>query len=109
MASWFAILYGGIPYIVLVGFMLFWIPYKSEKQVHRIFYFLPLLFIPVFSASYLLFFIIMDRGTMVSYLKALPGLTYAFGIWILIVGYFYIALIQGGYFLLKRKGAIKAG
>ena len=104
--SMYSILYGGIPYIILVGFMLFWISNKNERQVRKIFYFLPVLFIPVFSTFLLLFFIIMD-GHLTASLKAIPGLTYAFGIWILIVGYFYIALIQCTYLILKSKGAIK--
>jgi hypothetical protein len=95
MYSWFAILYGGIP--------------KDERQVHNIFYYLPLIFIPVFSICWVLFFVIMNGSFNLwseGFFEGLWGFTYGFGLWILAIGYFYITLIQCGYFFLKRRGKI---
>jgi len=110
MWSFFAILYGGIPYLILATGMLLFISKNTSSLVHKTFYFLPIIFIPVFSISWLLFFGIMDgtwelwqEGTV----KGALNFTYGFGMWILAVGYSYIALIQGGYWLFKNYGKSK--
>jgi len=110
MYSLFAILYGGVPYILLVGCIFYLISKKDEKQLHNFFYFLPLVFIPVFSICWILFFIIMDGTWKLwdqGFVKGAWDFTLGFGLWILAIGYFYIAIIQGGYWLFKHMGLIK--
>jgi len=108
--SIFAVMYGGIPYLILAGCMLIYISKKSERQIHKFFYFLPLLLLPVFFVFSILFFAIMEGTWQLWELWLVKGalsFTSVFGFWILAVGYSYIAIIQGMYWLLKRKDFFK--
>ena len=107
--TFFSGVIGGIPYIVLVGLLLWWARGKSETQFSRALLLLPFLMLPVFAAFLVLGSLIelWLRGSA----SALPpsDLLFMFlGLapFILGFGYCYVLFVFGMAFGLRRLGLL---
>lgn len=91
---WFA----GIPYLVFILLIMFFLKKHEVLQIRKVSYFAPIIFVPLQLtawAVYLHYVGQLDASTFVK--SALPLVTYD-----LIVGYFYVAIINFVYVILRR-------
>lgn len=99
-------LVGGIPYLVLVVLLFWWGRGKSSAQFKRALVLSPILMLPVFFLILVIFSLISGsfrgEGAGVEDLKMLL-LYFSF---IIGFGYFYVLLVFGIVFLLKRLGVV---
>jgi len=98
---------GGIPYLALVGILLWWARRKSDNEFRRALLLLPFLMLPVFFVFVIVINLIMwtlDRSPLLRSGLLLDGL--ALVPIILVFGYCYVLLVFGTAFVLKRLGLL---
>lgn len=100
----YSVIIGGIPYVFFMVGLLVWSRGKSDTQIHRMFWFSPLLFTPVF---WLFAFI---AGTLFNDGNPDPqrfiGFSSAFIFFsgcILVLGYIYVIFVSAIYYLFKES------
>ena len=99
-------LVGGIPYLVLVVLLFWWGRGKSSAQFKRALVLSPVLMLPVFFLILVILSLITgsfrDEGAGVEAL----GMLLLYFLFILGFGYFYVVLVLGIVFVLKRLGVV---
>jgi hypothetical protein len=101
-------LLGGIPYLVLVGLLFWWARKKSDIQFKRALVFLPIFMVPTFS-------LILGLSLLVE-ASLRPAYALSVSQWfvmslvlvpfILGFGYFYVLLVFGMAWVLRRRGML---
>jgi tetratricopeptide (TPR) repeat protein len=102
---WGSLLIGGVPYILFLAALFYWARDKDFKAIQRVTPIAPLLFIPVF--VYCALAIIPLQILKTGEVRVEGNVVFNFCILILILGYFYVLLANGGFYLLKFIGFIK--
>ena len=99
-----SLLLGGIPYLLFAAGLLFWMRGKSAREVQRMTYVAPLLFIPVFvsCAVALAILELILSGTN----KVEAGLVLLSCALILIFGYVYVLAVNVSHAILKAIGVV---
>jgi hypothetical protein len=99
---------GGLPYLVLVGALLFWARRKTDTQFKRALALSPILMLPVFAAMLALAW---SGEAWLRPENALPWADRVIGFlglapFVLGFGYFYVALVFSTAFMLQRRGVL---
>jgi hypothetical protein len=105
------LIYGGVPYIIFALVVLRFLRNKPRRAYWRAAIIAPFLFIPVFSMGVtvvVIFFDFWETRQISLPTGSLLGDTLTYGLFILPIGYFYVALSYLGYLLLKRCDSIDA-
>jgi uncharacterized membrane protein len=97
-------LVGGIPYLILVGLLLWWMRYKNEKQIRRVLILSPILLLPL-SLIFITTISLLRFGAEETLTDFSEVLTF-YVPFILGFGYGYVALVFGAVFMLRRTGVI---
>jgi hypothetical protein len=95
---------GGVPYLVLVALLFWWARGKSEAQFKYALVFSPLLMLPLFLV-FMLAVSLLTVGTESGVSELVSGLLF-YVPFILGFGYFYVLLVFGTVFILKRTGVL---
>jgi len=105
LVLWGSLLIGGIPYILFLAGLFYWVRDKDLKAIQRLTFLAPLLFIPVFvyCAAAIIPLQILKTGEV----RVEGSVVFNFCIFILVLGYFYVLLANAGFYLLKFIGFIK--
>lgn len=105
LVLWGSLLIGGIPYLLFLAGLFYWIRDKDFKAIQRVTFIAPLLFIPVFvyCAAAIIPLQILKTGEV----RVEGSGVFTFCIFILIIGYFYVLLANAGFYLLKAIGYIE--
>ncbi|HID49368.1 MAG TPA: hypothetical protein EYP40_07140 [Chromatiales bacterium] len=97
--------FAGIPYLIFALLILLWIRNRDLKSVRTLSYISPLLFIPV-QAVYLGVRFVMDKLSTPE-LGGVGGSIFVSAVYIVIVGYAYVLLVNGGYMGLLKANVFK--
>jgi len=103
-ATIFSGLVGGVPYLMLVGLLLWRMHRKTERQIRRLLILSPILLLPIFLIHITVFSLVTSgvQATLESFGEVLMFyVPYVLGF-----GYFYVALVFGTVFLLRRIGVV---
>jgi len=99
-----SLLLGGIPYILFAAGLFFWMRGKSAREVQRMTYVAPLLFIPVFvscAVALAILELILSGNNKVEAGLVLLGCAV-----ILIFGYVYVLAVNVSHAILKAIGVV---
>ena len=94
-----SLILGGVPYLLFITGLFFWMRNKNAKDIQRMTFVAPLLFIPVFLLSVLVFLPIqlITTGTI----DVNAGIVFICCVFIIILGYLYVLVVNGVYFLFR--------
>ena len=96
---------GGIPYLFFLAGFFCWVTGKDLRSIQRFTFLAPLLFIPVFLACG--FVVMLPKMRLGEELRNMSNWVLGFSYVILFVGYFYVILVNAGYYLLRFAGLLK--
>lgn len=98
--------FGGVAYLVLAVVLYIWLGHLSSvAEMRRLSYKVPLLFIPVQSGFWLISYYVerMSNPELVGGWEGLP----VFAVYILIIGYSYVLLVNLGCFAFGKLGWVR--
>ena len=101
MTILFSMVYGGIPYLILVGILLFWMRGKNEKQIRRALLSSPLLMLVILQVCAGLWIAFVSEAT--PKINQFVGLLIVLSPFVLLFGYIYVGIAFGIIELLKKR------
>ena len=103
---WGSLIIGGIPYALFLIWLFYWMHDKDYRAIQRMTFVVPLLFVMVFFLGATFIFTPLQVLSLGESRIEGSGLV-GFCFFILIVGYFYVGLTNGGFYLLRHLGYIE--
>ena len=103
---WLSLGFGGIAYLFYGAGLFYWLgKLTTSKSMRRLTYIAPVLFVPVQALFWLGSFYIqkLSNPELVGGWEGIP----AFAVYILILGYSYVAVVNAGYFVFSRFGFVQ--
>lgn len=97
----FSLVYGGIPYLILVGILLFWMRGKDETQIRRALLLSPLLMLVIFQVFAGLWIAFFSEGT--GKINQFVGSLVLLSPFVLLFGYIYVGIAFGVIELWKKR------
>jgi hypothetical protein len=99
---------GGLPYLLLIGLLLWWARGKSDSQFKRALALLPILMLPVVSVMLILALLTEAWLRPANALPFSDAVLMWLGLVLFILGfgYFYVVLVFSAAFVLKRRGVL---
>lgn len=94
-----SLILGGMPYLLFLACLFFWMRDKNAKEIQRMTFFAPILFVPVFLLCVLLFAPIQQMIT--GKVDINGGIVFICCVFIIILGYVYVLAVNGAYLLFK--------
>jgi hypothetical protein len=101
MTILFSLVYGGIPYLILVGILLFWMRGKDEKQIRRALLLSPLLMLVIFQVYAGLWIAFLSEAT--PKINQFMGSLIILSPFVLLFGYIYVGIAFGIIELWKKR------
>src|ERR1044072_8179135 len=100
----FSMIFGGIPYVLMLGLLFFICRGRDGRQMQIITLITPLLFTGILVFCYLILAIYHQEKSLKTIIPLIPILAVVS----VILGYVYVLIVNLIYYLLKSLGAIKA-
>jgi len=96
-----SLIYGGIPYLILAGILLFWMHGKDETQIRRILLLSPLLMLVIFQVFAGLWIAFFSEAT--PKINQFIGSLVLLSPFVLLFGYIYVGIVFGIIELWKKR------